>query len=148
MTMARPFVPIEEITRRIEQLPLPEVDAVVAIERGGVAAGEIAAELLDRPISRLRLSYRDDENTPMFDHPRVIGDPGIPVPAGRHLLVVDDVSVSGATLRRAAEVLGEFSISTLVLKGTADFVAFPEIAGCVTWPWTSGGPAQPDSHSG
>ena len=132
----KPAISIAEVARHIGDLPLPEVDAVVAIERGGLAAGEILASMLDRPLVRFRLSYRDDANDPLFDEPQIVEAAQIPVSPGGHLLVVDDVSVSGATLQRARDHLAGYRISTLVLKGSADLVAFPEIEGCVTWPWT------------
>jgi len=49
---------------------------------------------------------------------------------------VDDVSVTGKTLEKAKEVLGENKILTLVLKGRADLVLFPELEHCVKWPWS------------
>jgi hypoxanthine phosphoribosyltransferase len=140
---AKPVVSIEEVTDRIRRLPLPDVDAVVAVERGGLTPGTIAASLLDRPLYRLRVEYRDDSNAPKFERPHVVGP--VDVPTGGHVLVVDDVSVTGATLRRAAEELGDVTISTLVLKGDADLVAFPEIETCVTWPWT---PSPAESQPG
>jgi hypoxanthine phosphoribosyltransferase len=137
-TAPKPVVSIEEVTERIRGLPLPDVDAVVAIERGGLTAGTIAASLLGRPLYRLRVEYRDDSNVPKFEDPQVVGSADFPIPSRGHVLVVDDVSVTGATLRSAAAALGGLTISTLVLKGDADLVAFPEIETCVTWPWTPG----------
>jgi hypoxanthine phosphoribosyltransferase len=132
---ARPSVSLESVEQRIRALPLPDVDAVVAVERGGQAPAEIAASILSRPLGRLRLSFRDDHNTPLYREPRVVAQSEIPCAAGGHILLVDDVSVTGATLRRAAEELASYTISTLVLKGDADLVAFPELETCVTWPW-------------
>jgi hypoxanthine phosphoribosyltransferase len=137
-TPSKPVVSIEEVTDRIRRLPLPDVDAVVAIERGGLTAGTIAASLLGRPLFKLRLEYRDDANVPKFESPQVVGAADLPISPGAHVLVVDDVSVTGATLRSAAAQLEDLTISTLVLKGDADLVAFPEIETCVTWPWTPG----------
>ena len=54
---------------------------------------------------------------------------------GDHLLVVDDVAVTGATLRTAVEALTPRAATTLVIIGRADLVAFPEIDMCVTWAW-------------
>ena len=133
---AKPRIALEEIERRIGGLPLPEVDAVVAVERGGLTPGKILAAALDRPLGRIGVRYRDDGNTPEFDEPRVVGDRDIPVPPGSRLLLVDDVSVTGATLRTAAAALEGYHITTLVLKGAGDHVAFPEFDTCVTWPWT------------
>jgi hypoxanthine phosphoribosyltransferase len=56
---------------------------------------------------------------------------------GLSVLVVDDVSVTGATLSAAREILVGASIITLTCKGKADFVLFPEISSCVLWPWSA-----------
>ena len=132
----KPKISLESVTQRIGALPLPEVDAVVAVERGGLTPAEIAAAALDRPLGRIRVRYRDDGNTPEFDEPRPVGSGEVPVPPGSRVLLVDDVSVTGATLRKAAEALAGYAVTTLVLKGSGDFVAFPEIETCVTWPWS------------
>ena len=52
-----------------------------------------------------------------------------------HILLVDDVSVSGVTLSLALSLLKDFEVFTFVLKGQADYVLFPEIKECVNWPW-------------
>lgn len=133
---SRPSISLESVRQRIRGLPLPEVDAVIAIERGGLAPAEIAASILDRPMGRLRLSFRDDRNEPVYREPQLVSRSEIPCTAGGHVLLVDDVSVTGATLQKAAEELNGLTISTLVLKGEADLVAFPELDGCVLWPWS------------
>ncbi len=135
-TQQHPVVTIEEITVRVNDLELPDVEGVVAIERGGLTAGAIVAARLDCPLSRLRIEYRDDSNAPRHPSPRLVGTPELAAPPGARVLVVDDVSVSGVTLTKAAEALGGYSVTTLVLKGKADVVVFPDLAGCVTWPWS------------
>lgn len=131
----KPTISLESVEERIRALPLPKVDAVVAIERGGLAPAKITASILSRPLGRLRVSFRDDGNQPLYGEPQLLTQGGIPCAAGGHVLVVDDVSVSGATLRRAAAELAGYTVTTLVLKGDADLVAFPELDTCVTWPW-------------
>ena len=132
----KPLVTLEEVESRLRTIALPPVDAVVAIERGGRAPGELIASILDRPLGYMRLAYRDDGNAVQLEEPVVLHQTAVPCPAGGHVLLVDDVSASGATLRRSALELREFSVTTLVLKGVADIVAFPELDTCVTWPWT------------
>ena len=51
------------------------------------------------------------------------------------ILLVDDVSVSGQTLATVQARLRNFTVTTLVLKGKADLVVFPQLATCVRWPW-------------
>jgi uncharacterized protein len=52
-----------------------------------------------------------------------------------HLLLVDDVSVSGATLETAKNLLPDFQITSLVIKGKADFVLYPDVRACILLPW-------------
>jgi uncharacterized protein len=115
--------------------PLGELDGVVALARGGVVLGALAAYELGLPLQVLRLAYRDDTNRPMHPHPTHRG--ALPQVAGGRVLLVDDVSVSGATLRAARELLGCAAL-TLVAKGrpgAADLILFDDLPGCVDWPW-------------
>ena len=132
----KPRVTLEEVEHRLRTITMPPVDAVVAIERGGRVPGELIASIIDRPLGLLRLAYRDDSNVVQLAEPVVLHQTAVPCPAGGRVLLVDDVSASGATLRRSILELPGFTVTTLVLKGTADIVAFPELDTCVTWPWT------------
>ena len=132
----KPLVTLAEVERRLGAIAFPPVDAVIAIERGGRVPGELIAALLDRPIGFLRLAYRDDSNAVQHAAPMVLHRTAIPCPAGGRILLVDDVSASGSTFQRATRELPGFEVTTFVLKGTADIVAFPELDACVTWPWT------------
>ena len=132
----KPRVTLAEVERRLDAIAFPRVDAVIAIERGGRVPGELIASLLDRPIGFLRLAYRDDSNAVRHPAPVVLARTALPSTAGGRILLVDDVSASGSTLQRATRELPGFEVTTFVLKGTADIVAFPELDACVTWPWT------------
>jgi uncharacterized protein len=131
-------IPLEfaEISRRLRELQLPVVDAVIGIGRGGVVPASLVAHQLGLPLHVLRVNYRDDDNKPRSSAPRLLEAFNFDF-AGSRLLVVDDVSVTGATLNAAREVLIGSSIITLVCKGKADFVLFPEVASCVIWPWST-----------
>lgn len=129
---------IREITARIKQLTLPEVDWIVAVGRGGLFPGTLLSFHLDLPLGVLGMNYRHDDNRPRYDAPQILTEKRLPTTPCR-VLLVDDVSVSGKTLEAACRVLrllGEHHITTFVLKGRADLVAFPEISECVDWPWS------------
>lgn len=104
------------------------------MERGGSTPGRLVAGLLNLPLGRLRISYRDESNSISTPEPVVVSRADIP--PGDHLLVVDDVSVTGATLGKARRVLAPRLVTTLVMIGDADLVAFPEIESCVRWAWS------------
>ncbi|MCB8979400.1 MAG: phosphoribosyltransferase [Ardenticatenaceae bacterium] len=123
-----------QIVQRLKQCTLPDVDHVVGIGSGGVVPASLVAFYLERPLSILPINFRAPDNSPRHPAPQLLGQLDLPANA-RHILLVDDVSVSGQTLSIAREALTGYQITTLVMKGQADFVLFPEIAACVNWPW-------------
>lgn len=123
----------EEIAARIAALPLPEVDLVVGVASGGTVPAALAAFRLGVPLATIVLNYRDPANRPQRPRPEALVPPALP--PGRRVLLVDDVSVSGATLEVARALLADRDVVTLVMKGKGDLVAFPEVATCVAWPW-------------
>ena len=133
MNSHRPRIGVEDVLERLSELRLPDVDAVVAVERGGLVPGELAARTLGVPLGRIRISYRNDDNSIARPAPEVTAL--AEVPPGDRLLVVDDVAVTGATLNKAVQVLSPRAVTTLVMIGRADLVAFPEVRGCATWIW-------------
>jgi hypoxanthine phosphoribosyltransferase len=126
-----------EITRRLRAVEFPAVDAVVGIQTGGRIPAALLSFHLGLPLYMLPINYRDEDNNPRFDAPRVEGTCNELPPAGCRVLLVDDVSVSGKTLAKARELLPDLDITTFVLKGRGDLVLFPEIKPCVNWPWFS-----------
>ena len=123
----------DEIAARLAGFDLPEVDVVVGIASGGTVPAGLLAYRLGVPLTLLRIHYRDSDNRPQRPHPELLSP--APLPSGRRVLLVDDVSVSGATLELAKELLTGNEVTTLVLKGRGDRVAFPEVGSCVVWPW-------------
>lgn len=130
---------LPDIAARLRQATIPPVDAVIGIARGGVVPASLVAYEHHLPLVIMRLNYRDDSNTPRYDAPHLIAPPDLTgiTAAGEslRLLVVDDVSVSGKTLATARQILANYHITTLVMKGQGDIVLFPEVGACVNWPW-------------
>lgn len=135
----------EEITKRFKKIALPEIDLVVGVARGGVVAAALAAHRLGAPLSLMHLHYRNDENQPEQNEPVLVGD-FLQPHHGARVLLADDVSVSGKTLAAAAKKIRGCDVKTFVLKGRADYVLFPEIQGCVNWPWSCGRTAPGEKH--
>ncbi len=124
-----------EISQRLHALVLPEFDVVVGIARGGLLPASLVAHQLELPLFLIQLNYRDDANKPRRTAPELQRPLEFDL-RGKRVLLVDDVSVSGATFNVARELLIGASITTLACKGKADFVLFPEVAACVNWPWS------------
>lgn len=123
-----------EISERLRGLTLPEVDVVVGIATGGTVPASLLAHQLGLPLALLRINYRAEDNSPQRPAPTLL-EPPPPLGGARRALLVDDVSVSGATLEAARAALPGVEVTTLTLKGRADLVVFPEVASCVAWPW-------------
>ena len=123
------------ISEALREFPLPEVDHVVGIGRGGVVPASLIAHQLQRDLSIVWVNYRNDDNQPAHDRPQW-RDSELPhFDTDARILLVDDVAVSGQTLAAVKGRLSDYAVTTLVLKGTADLVVFPTIASCVHWPW-------------
>lgn len=124
----------KEISHRLKQMELPEIDVVIGIGSGGIPPATFVAFHLNADLVVMTLNYRDEKNTPRYDEPKVLFQPEWDL-KGKKILLVDDVSVSGKTMETARNQLKEYDVKTLAMKGKADFVLFPEIKDCVKWPW-------------
>jgi hypoxanthine phosphoribosyltransferase len=125
---------MDEIMDRLQSFSFPEVDLVVGITSGATFPAKKIADLLNLPVRYIHINFRLPDNTPKYENPQLIKMDTIPSHYAR-LLLVDDVSVSGKTLKCAVENLQNFTVYTFVLKGKANYVLFPEINTCVDWPW-------------
>jgi hypoxanthine phosphoribosyltransferase len=126
-----------EIQQRLEEYELPEFDAVVGILTGGLAPAVLCASKLKVDLYVIPIHFRDEENRPLYGEP-VLQENAVPLPPdGSRLLLVDDVSVTGSTFQTALKALSgrDYDITTFAMKGKADHVMFPEVKGCVKWPW-------------
>jgi len=129
------FLSFREISRRLSSLKLPGADLVIGIGSGGIVPAALVAYKLNAELRIISINYRDEENSPVRENPLLIAFPDDIELTGRKIMLVDDVSVSGKTLQAARDFLAGHDVTTLTMKGNADFVLFPEIKVCVRWPW-------------
>lgn len=125
---------LDEIKARLNSVPLPHVDQVVGIGTGGLEPAKLVAQKLGCPYTMVCIEYRDKDNRPKHEEPRITGK-AVGDLKNKTILLVDDVSVSGKTLAAARAFFDGNQVSTCVFKGNADYVLFPEITACVNWPW-------------
>ena len=124
----------KEIAERLKKMDFPETDLVIGIGSGGIVPASLVAFHLNAELIVMSMNYRDENNNPRYDEPVVLQKPHWNL-TGKKILLVDDVSVSGKTMKAALKQLEGFNVKTLAMKGKADFVLFPEIKDCVKWPW-------------
>lgn len=125
-----------EISNALKNYPLPQVDLIIGIGRGGIVPASMLAHQLSVDLAIAAINYRDDNNQPKFDAPRFLQSLDMGKYKGR-ILIIDDVSVTGKTLNLLREKLKGWETETFVLKGKADHVLFPHISTCVNWPWNT-----------
>jgi hypoxanthine phosphoribosyltransferase len=123
------------ILQRLKNFTYPEVDCVVGIQTGGSQPAAMISKILKVPLIYIYINFRASDHTPRYENPQFREIDLIP-DGIRNVLLVDDVSVSGKTLDLAKSHLNDYIVYTLVLKGQADYVIFPEIRNCVQWPWS------------
>lgn len=124
----------KQITERLKKLDLPEFDLVIGIGSGGIPPAAIVAFHLNTELQVMVMNYRDEKNNPRYNEPQLLNKPEWEL-EGKKILLVDDVSVSGKTMEAAKAQLTGFNVTTLAMKGKADYVLFPDVKDCVKWPW-------------
>ncbi len=126
---------LPDISQRLKAAlsQLPECELVVGIATGGTVLASLAAHELALPLKLIRINYRAEDNTPQRAKPTLLQP--FELTGQPRILLVDDVSVTGATFRVAITLLEVYEVTTLVLKGRADSVLYPEVTRCVLLPW-------------
>jgi uncharacterized protein len=137
---------LPDMARRLKNTVFPEIDVVVGIATGGVAFAAMVAFWLEKPLHIIYLNYRDDHNKPRHEKPKLLKSFDANFTAtkplataangsAKRILLVDDVSVTGATLETAKALLPACHLTSLVIKGKADIVLYPEVRSCILLPW-------------
>ena len=123
------------IHQAIENAEFSDCDLVVGIGEGGIVPAALIAAKKGHELRIVRFNYRNEKNIPQHPEPLLLDRISIPKNI-KHILLVDDVSMSGKTMQAARTLFKDYNIKTLVLKGKADYVLLPELKSCVKWPWS------------
>lgn len=149
-----------DLTRKLAASILshsPKINQIVAISRGGLTLGHLLSDFLKIPIATFTIqSYTDIQNQGEIK----ITEPLKTPLKGKHVIIVDDVSDSGTTLKRAIKYVKGFrpeSVTTVTMfykprstmrpdyyaRETTRWILFPyeptEMIGSITTGMTSEG---------
>lgn len=127
----------QAITERLKEISLPPFEVVVGIADGGIVLASLIAYKLGCDLRMVRFNYRGKDNIPQHPEPVLLSETDLHEIKNANVLLVDDVSISGKTLESAKKLLNSCNIKTMVLRGRADYVLFPELDECVKWPWSA-----------
>lgn len=117
----------------LEGIKFEYFDLIVAIGNGGIIPAALLQKKLDIPMKIININYRDSSHTPKYDDAVLLEDEEFPL-KGIKILLVDDVSRTGKTLRKAKEYLKGNKIKTFVTNGKADHYLFNQEE-CLLMPW-------------
>ena len=123
-----------DIREALNKFSLPDVDFVIGIAEGGLVPASLAAYKLGKELKTIKINLRDDKNNPRYENPKILQSVTEEI-KNKKILLVDDVSVTGKTLKVAKSLFPGNTVTTFAMKGKADLVLFPEIKECVNWPW-------------
>jgi uncharacterized protein len=110
-----------------------QVEAVLAVGRGGYYPGTLVAHLLRIDVHPVRVSRRVDDVV-VYQEPRWVLEPPATI-AGRRIVVVDEICSSGKTLtmvRERAAALGAREVKTAVLYAHTWGATTPDAIGLIT----------------
>jgi len=124
----------DEIMKRFAEIEIDEAfDLIVAIANGGLVPAGILNQRLQTEVQILRINFKDENQRPRYDTPKLLQPVDFDF-KNKKILLVDDRIKSGATIVVAKEILSEAKlIKTFAVNGNADYALFNE--SCFRFPW-------------
>ena len=124
----------EEIADKIRSIHFTEeFDLIVAIANGGIIPAALINQQLKLPIELMKLSFRNEQQKPIYDSPKLLEEMHVDI-TGKKILLVEDRVKTGATLNYAKQLLANAAlIKTFAVNGIADYSLFNE--SCFRFPW-------------
>jgi len=127
---------LNQIENKIRSIKFPKFDLIVAIANDGIKPATILKTHLKIPVETIHINYRDENNKPIKKEP-ILTKPikkELKTIKNKNILIVDTVSRTGKTLKKAKEILRENKTKTFVINGKADYSLF-NFKECIEWPW-------------
>lgn len=122
----------KQINSKIGKIKFDDFDLIVAIARNGIPVARILSKKLNLPIKVLWLRFRDKDQNKIYKKPKLLRK--FSKIKDKKVLLVDDVSKSSSTLKKAKEILEGNKIKTFVVNGKADYNLF-DYRFCLKMPW-------------
>ena len=123
-----------EIMQRFAEIDIDETfDLIVAIANGGLVPAGILNQRLQLEVKVLRINFKDENQRPRYDSPRLLQPVDFDF-KDKKILLVDDRIKSGSTIVVAKQILSEAKVvKTFAVNGNADYALFNE--SCFRFPW-------------
>jgi len=122
-----------EFFARLDEIEFESFDFIVAIARGGIIPAAFIQQKLNIPMKIININYRDDSHSPQYEDAKLLEEKEFGW-KNKKILLVDDVSRTGATLKKAEEYLRGNEIKTCLMNGPGDYRFF-ESEDCIKMPW-------------
>lgn len=128
------YKPLQEILEKIDKIKIVEsIDMLVAIAWGGIIPAQLLNKKLNRIINVIYINYRDINNNPKYNSPKLYQTIDFAYKK-KNILLVDDRVKTGRTFQFAKEMLsGAACIKTFAVNGNADYALYNE--NCFKFPW-------------
>jgi hypoxanthine phosphoribosyltransferase len=120
--------------QRFAEIDIDETfDLIVAIANGGLVPAGILNQRLQLEVKVLRINFKDENQRPRYDSPRLLQPVDFDF-KDKKILLVDDRIKSGSTIVVAKQILSEAKVvKTFAVNGNADYALFNE--SCFRFPW-------------
>ena len=119
----------------LNEIQFEDFDLIVAIGSGGIIPAAFIQKKLNIPMRIININYRDPSHKPKYDDAVLLEEKGFPM-KNKKILLVDDVSRTGKTLKKAKKYLIGNIIKTFTINGEGDY-SFYNQEECLLMPWAS-----------
>jgi len=125
----------KEVWERFDNIQFNEkFDLIVAIASGGMIPAAILYKRLGIEVQLLKINFRDTNQKPKYESPKLIAPVDFEF-KDKTILLVDDRVKTGSTLNYAKSLLEREAktVKTFAVNGNADYFLYNE--DCFKFPW-------------